>query len=86
MISVVVIGAGNVGSHLVKAFQSAEKINLVQWFCRDKKSIEASTKGIELCHDLNGLKSADVYIIAVSDKAIEALSKQLPFENLSTKQ
>jgi len=81
MISVVVIGAGNVGSHLVKAFQSAENINLVQWYSRDKKSIEAPTKEIELCHDLNNLKSADVYIIAVSDKAIEALSKQLPFKN-----
>ena len=81
MISVVVIGAGNVGSHLVKAFQSAEKVNLVQWYSRDKMSIKAPTKGIELCNDLKDLKSADIYIIAVTDKAIEALSKQLPFEN-----
>jgi predicted short-subunit dehydrogenase-like oxidoreductase (DUF2520 family) len=81
MISVVVIGAGNVGSHLVKAFQSAEKINLVQWYSRDKKSIGVPTKEIELCHDLKDLKNADVYIIAITDKAIEDLSKQLAFEN-----
>ena len=81
MISVVVLGAGNVGSHLVKAIKSAKNIDLVQWFSRDKKSIEAPTVGIELCHDLMHLKMADVYILAVSDKAVEALSKQLPFDN-----
>lgn len=81
MISVIVIGAGNVGSHLVKAFESSEKINLVQWYFRDKKSIVGPTKEIELCNNLNNLKLADIYIIAINDKAIEALSKQLPFEN-----
>ena len=81
MISVVVLGAGNVGSHLVRIMQSVKKVNLVQWYSRDKNSIKSDTKDIELCNDLKNLKTADIYIIAVTDKAIEALSKKLPFEN-----
>jgi predicted short-subunit dehydrogenase-like oxidoreductase (DUF2520 family) len=81
MISVVILGAGNVGTHLVKAVQTAENLNLIQWYFRDSKAIQLPIKDVELCHDLNRLKLADVYIIAVSDKAVSDLSKQLPFEN-----
>ena len=81
MISVVILGAGNVGTHLVKATQAAENLNFVQWYCRDPKAIKMAINGIELCHELEDLKMADVYIIAVSDKAVSDLSKQLPFEN-----
>ena len=81
MISVVILGAGNVGTHLVKAVQTAENLNLIQWYFRDSKAIQFPIKDVELCHDLNRLKLADVYIIAVSDKAVSDLSKQLPFEN-----
>ena len=81
MISVVILGAGNVGTHLVKAVQSAKNLNLVQWYCRDPKAIQWPVKSIELCHDVKDLKMADVYMIAVSDKAVSELSKQLPFEN-----
>ena len=81
MISVVILGTGNVGTHLVKAIQAAEHINLVQWYCRNPKAIKSEVNAVELCHDLEQLKLADVYIIAVSDKAISAISNQLPFEN-----
>mgnify|MGYP006423044803 FL=1 len=81
MISVVILGAGNVGTHLVKAVQSADNLSLIQWFFRDPKTIKSPIKDVEFCHDLDRLKLADVYIIAVSDKAISDVSKQLPFEN-----
>ena len=81
MISVVILGAGNVGTHLVRAVQAAENLVLIQWYSRNPKAIKYPIKGIEFCHDLDRLKLADVYIIAVSDKAISELSKQLPFEN-----
>ena len=81
MISVVILGAGNVGTHLVKAIQAAENLNLIQWYFRDSKAIQLAINEVELCHDLNRLKLADVYIIAISDKAVSDLSKQLPFEN-----
>ena len=81
MISVSILGAGNVGTHLMRAVQSAKNLNLVQWYSRNPKAVKFPIKDIEFCHDLERLKMADVYIIAVSDKAISDLSKQLPFEN-----
>ena len=81
MISVIILGAGNVGTHLIKAIQAAKNLSLVQWYCRDPKGVKAPIKDVELCHDLKDLKIADVYIIAVSDKAVSELSKHLPFEN-----
>jgi predicted short-subunit dehydrogenase-like oxidoreductase (DUF2520 family) len=81
MISVIILGAGNVGTHLVKAVRASKNLNLVQWYCRGPKAIKFPIKGIDLCHDLEQLKKADVYIIAVSDKAVSEVSKQLPFEN-----
>ena len=56
MISVVILGAGNVGTHLVKAIQAAENLNLIQWYFRDSKAIQFPIKDVELCHDLNRLK------------------------------
>jgi hypothetical protein len=55
--------------------QSAKKVNLVQWYSRDKNSIKSDPKDIELCNDLKEFKNADIYIIAVTDKAIEAFQR-----------
>ena len=36
---------------------------------------------VDVCDDLNQLKPADIYILAVSDDAIAKLSEDLPFED-----
>ena len=36
MITVVILGAGNVGTHLCKAIHASEGIKLVQWYNRSK--------------------------------------------------
>ena len=41
MISVVLLGAGNVATHLFKAFNKANEITVNQWYNRDIKRIEA---------------------------------------------
>ncbi len=81
MISVVILGAGNVATHLFKAFSEAQNIVVNQWYNRHLKSIEANKNNVEVIDDLSKLKDADVYILAVSDDAIAELSKQLPFKN-----
>jgi predicted short-subunit dehydrogenase-like oxidoreductase (DUF2520 family) len=81
MISVILLGAGNVASHLFKAFQKSDKVIVKQWFNRHLESIQTYKNEIEITDDLSQLKEADVYILAVSDDAVEALSSQLPFEN-----
>jgi predicted short-subunit dehydrogenase-like oxidoreductase (DUF2520 family) len=81
MISVVILGAGNVAHHLYKAFFSTENVTVTQWYNRDIKRIRPLNNKVKLTDDLSQLIEADIYIIAVSDDAISELSQQLPFEN-----
>ena len=81
MITVVILGAGNVAHHLYKAFFSSENVTVTQWYNRNTKSIRLVNNEVQLTDDLSQLIEADIYIIAVSDDAIAGISKQLPFEN-----
>ena len=81
MISVVILGAGNVGTHLFKGFKKTDKVSVVQWYNRSLLAIQPYQNMVDVTNDLNALKEADVYIIAVSDDVISELSSQLPFED-----
>ena len=79
MISVSILGAGNVATHLFKAFNKAQNVVINQWFNRSLETIEPYKNQVEIIDDLSKLKDADVYILAVSDDAIKKLSSKLPF-------
>ena len=81
MIKTVILGAGNVATHLFKAFNASETVTVAQWYNRNLKSISKYKNSVSITDDLSELVDADVYILAVSDDAIEALSVALPFEN-----
>ncbi|WP_452223536.1 Rossmann-like and DUF2520 domain-containing protein [Lacinutrix chionoecetis] len=81
MISVVLLGAGNVATHLFKAFNASKEVALKQWYNRNLKAIDKFKNKVEVTDDISKLTEADIYILAVSDDAIEELSTQLPFEN-----
>lgn len=81
MISVIILGAGNVATHFFKAFDEAENISVIQWFNRNLKSIDAYKNRVDITDDLSKLADADIYILAVTDDAISELSSQLPFDN-----
>ena len=78
MIKVILLGSGNVATHLFQAFSKATEVEVVQVFSRTiskdfPESIQTS--------DFTQILEADVYIISVSDNAIAEVSNQLPFEN-----
>lgn len=81
MISVVLLGAGNVASHLYKAFKNSKNVTIAQWYNRSLASIVSYKEDVEITDNLNELKEADIYIMSVSDDSIAQLSKDLPFEN-----
>ncbi|OEJ98524.1 hypothetical protein A8C32_04775 [Flavivirga aquatica] len=81
MISIVILGAGNVATHLYKAFSNTESTSVIQWFNRSLDVITPYKNKVDITDNLNTLKKADVYILAVSDDVIAELSSQLPFEN-----
>lgn len=81
MIRITLIGSGNVAQHLIKAFAKSELIEIVQVYSRKKEALSAVIEFDKITNDFEDLKEADFYIIAVSDKAIADVSKQLPFQN-----
>ena len=85
MVKVVIIGSGNVAQHLIVAFQNAQilgsEIELIQVYSRQIENISHLVNLEQITNDLATLAEADLYIIAVSDDAIGAISSQLPFKN-----
>ncbi len=77
MIKVVIIGAGNVATHLAEVFIKTTSISLIQVFNRSISAIQPLKDHTALTNDISKLKKADIYIIAVSDKAIEELSAKI---------
>ncbi|WP_375239848.1 Rossmann-like and DUF2520 domain-containing protein [Aurantibacter sp.] len=81
MISITLIGSGNVATHLYNAIKNCETIVINEWFSRNLTQISKYSNEVSITSDLQNLKESDVYIIAVSDDAIEDVSKQLPFKD-----
>ncbi|WP_281322235.1 Rossmann-like and DUF2520 domain-containing protein [Flavobacterium aestivum] len=81
MIKITIIGSGNVAQHLIDAFAKSNAVEIIQVFSRTQKPISPLLDSTKITNDWNTLAEADLYIIAVSDDAIAAVSSQLPFEN-----
>ena len=81
MVSVVLIGSGNVAQHLIAAFLQSDDVELVQVFSRKKEEVAHLLPNEKITADFSTLKQADVYVIAVSDNAIAEVSSKIPFEN-----
>lgn len=81
MIRITLIGSGNVAQHLIKAFTKSELVEIVQVYSRKKENLASLLDYDKIVNDFQELKEADLYIIAVSDKAISEVSRQLPFQN-----
>ena len=81
MIRITIIGSGNVAQHLIKAFSKTEAVEIIQVFSRKKETLASLIDFDKIVNDFEELKEADLYIIAVSDKVISDVSKQLPFQN-----
>ncbi len=79
MLKIVIIGSGNVAVHLIKAFRNSGKAELVQAFARHPEKLTGLLPADRIAVSYDEITEADVYIISVSDDAIEAVSAQLPF-------
>ena len=81
MITITLIGSGNVATHLYKAFKNCADVSVNEWFSRDLKAIDKYRDDVSITSNLKTLKESDLYIIAVSDDAIEQLSSALDFDD-----
>lgn len=81
MITVSIIGSGNVAFHLISALKKAPEIKLMQVCARDKKNIQHLVDSTQIISNIEDLETVDVCIIAVSDAAISKVSESIKFEN-----
>ncbi len=81
MIKVVILGGGNIATHLADVFIRHSSISLVQVYNRTLSALEPLKKHVPITNNLNKLKKADIYIIAVSDNAIELISSKIKIGN-----
>lgn len=81
MIFVTLLGAGNVASHLFKAFSAAPTITVKQWYSRHIDKITPYKDKVAITDTVEHLEPTDIYILAVSDDAVAQLSNTLPFKD-----
>ena len=77
MISVVILGSGNLAFHLIKSFLKIEEIDLKQVYSRNLKDVEIFKNEVKTINNLDFLEEADVTIVSVSDDAIEKVSASI---------
>lgn len=85
MYTAVIIGIGNVGTHLSRALQCSSEVSIVQYLNRSQLSEGELSKRIGSCEaqkfttKWETIKEADCYFIAVKDDEIEACIEAIPF-------
>ncbi len=77
MITVTILGSGNVAMHLTRALLKTKHVRLVQVYSRNIKNIRYLEGDISITDDITTLKKVAVYIIAISDDAIHEFSNKL---------
>ncbi len=77
MISIVLIGTGNIATHLFDTFLLYDTLNVLQVVGRSKISLTNFRNKTNTCLLSSTIKKADVYIVAVSDDAISSVASKI---------
>ncbi|WP_067036813.1 Rossmann-like and DUF2520 domain-containing protein [Allomuricauda sp. CP2A] len=77
MLSIVILGTGNIAKHLAGALSKAEAVTLAQVVGRNQEQLHWFSSLAPTTNDFNAIVDADVYLIAVKDDAIVEVSEYL---------
>ena len=77
MIRVVLLGTGNVSTHLYRAFSASKEIHVVQVYNHSEESLRPFFSKTNTTTSLEDLHSADIHIIALKDDKIPVIAAQL---------
>ena len=78
MIKVIIIGAGNIATHLYQTFSKEERLEVIQVYNRNPEHLAFVKEPQKRISTLEKLKKADLYLFAVSDDAIMEIAKKIP--------
>ncbi|WP_036154116.1 Rossmann-like and DUF2520 domain-containing protein [Maribacter forsetii] len=77
MISVVIVGSGNVAQNLFHAFQNSADVTVKQIIGRNREHLAFVQDNALISTEFTSDISADVYILAISDDAINSVGESL---------
>jgi len=75
MLKLVLIGTGNVASHLFNAFLNSKEVSIEQVFGRNREKLKKFSKYVPVTSLSSEIKEADIYVIAVSDDVIASIAQ-----------
>ena len=81
MLNVVILGTGNVAKHLFDAFSFSEKVQVIQVYGRNLKSLQYFGDKVRTTSDLNSIVDADICLLAISDSSIAEIAEQLSLKS-----
>ncbi|MEX0291014.1 MAG: DUF2520 domain-containing protein, partial [Flavobacteriaceae bacterium] len=81
MLKIVLLGTGNVARHLFDEFLKHDDIEILRLVGRNPNALAYFEKLVSTSTDFMALPPADVYIVAVSDDAVEEVSNSLEIDN-----
>lgn len=80
MINMVLIGTGNVATHLFHAFLTTENVKVIQVYNHLEESLLPFKKHTATTTSLSQIKDADVYVICVKDDFVAETAKKISFK------
>ena len=81
MIRISILGYGNVGRHLAKAFYDKKSIELVQIYDRSAIADDDRPGNTATTNQLADLFPADIFLLCLKDDIIEDIAHQIPHQN-----
>lgn len=82
MISITILGTGNVAQNLFEAFLASDTVTMIQVVGRNIEKLNYFKTRASLGTYDDELKPADIYILAISDDAIQEISHSLKLNGL----
>lgn len=81
MITITVLGSGNVAHHLILNILEQDTLSLQQIYARNKHHLTDIVPEELITNDISALKPTDIFIVAVSDNAISEVSNDITVPN-----
>lgn len=77
MINLVLLGSGNVATHLYKAFSASQEIRVRQVYNHAAESLSLFEENTAVTTSLSELMEADIYLLALKDDVIPAVAQKI---------
>lgn len=77
MISIVILGSGNLAKHLFDTFWEQNGVEIIQVIGRNQAQLPYFKNSVEVESDFEKIRDADLYFLAVRDDTISEVAKSL---------